>query len=72
MPKRSYYYRVTAKNSAGASKPSNLVGPVSAATQMRSGLSAAAKEVGDPELARWLTEGVPGAIVAGAEPPQRP
>jgi mannan endo-1,4-beta-mannosidase len=34
VPKRSYYYRVTAKNSAGASKPSNLVGPVSAATQM--------------------------------------
>ncbi len=26
---KSYYYRVTAKNSAGESKPSNIVGPVS-------------------------------------------
>jgi tyrosine-protein phosphatase YwqE len=36
------------------------------------GLSAAAQEVGDPALARWLTEGVPGAIVDGSELPQRP
>ena len=36
------------------------------------GLSAAAREVRDPQLARWLTEGVPGAIVDGSELPQRP
>ncbi len=36
------------------------------------GLSAAAREVRDPEVARWLTEDVPGAIVDGSEPPQRP
>jgi hypothetical protein len=28
-PGKSYYYRVTAKNSAGVSEPSNIVGPVS-------------------------------------------
>jgi protein-tyrosine phosphatase len=36
------------------------------------GLSAAAREVRDPDLARWLTEGVPGAIVGGTELPPRP
>jgi len=36
------------------------------------GLSAAVQEVRDPELARWLTEGVPGAIVDGSELPHRP
>lgn len=36
------------------------------------GLSDAAKEVGDRELADWLTVGVPGAIVDGAGLPQRP
>jgi protein-tyrosine phosphatase len=36
------------------------------------GLSAAVQEVRDPELAHWLTEGVPGAIVDGSELPQRP
>jgi protein-tyrosine phosphatase len=36
------------------------------------GLSAAAQEVRDPDVARWLTEDVPGAIVDGSEPPQRP
>jgi len=36
------------------------------------GLSAATQEVRDPELARWLTESVPGAIVDGSELPQRP
>jgi len=36
------------------------------------GLAAAAQEVRDPELARWLTEGVPQAIVGGTEPPPRP
>lgn len=36
------------------------------------GLSAAAQAVRDPELARWLTEGVPGAIIDDSELPQRP
>jgi protein-tyrosine phosphatase len=36
------------------------------------GLAAAAQEVRDPELARWLTEGVPQAIVGGTELPPRP
>lgn len=36
------------------------------------GLSAAAEAVGDEELARWLTVGVPGAIVAGTALPKRP
>jgi protein-tyrosine phosphatase len=36
------------------------------------GLSKAADVVGDPELARWLTESVPGAIVRGVDLPTRP
>jgi protein-tyrosine phosphatase len=36
------------------------------------GLTPAAHAIGDPDLAAWLTEGVPGAIVAGAELPERP
>ncbi|MCC6222791.1 MAG: tyrosine protein phosphatase [Thermoleophilia bacterium] len=36
------------------------------------GLAAAAAAVGDEELARWLTEGVPGAIVSGEPIPSRP
>ena len=36
------------------------------------GMAAAAAAVGDPALARWLTEEVPGAIVAGSELPERP
>jgi protein-tyrosine phosphatase len=36
------------------------------------GLSAAVREVRDAALARWLTDGVPGAIVDGSELPQRP
>lgn len=36
------------------------------------GLSAAADAVGDEPLARWLTEDVPAAIVAGAPAPPRP
>lgn len=36
------------------------------------GLSAAAEAVGDPALARWLTEDLPGAIVAGKPLPSRP
>jgi protein-tyrosine phosphatase len=36
------------------------------------GLSAAVDAVGDPALARWLTEDVPAAIVSGSAVPQRP
>lgn len=36
------------------------------------GMSAAAKAVGDRVLARWLTEGVPAAIVAATTLPPRP
>ena len=36
------------------------------------GMSAAARAVGDEDLARWLTEDVPAAIVAGGEIPPRP
>jgi protein-tyrosine phosphatase len=36
------------------------------------GLSSAAESLGDPELARWLTDDVPGAVVASAPIPQRP
>lgn len=36
------------------------------------GLSAAAHAVGDDELALWLTEDVPAAIVSGGEIPPRP
>jgi protein-tyrosine phosphatase len=36
------------------------------------GLSGACKALGDPSLARWLMEAVPGAIVRGDELPPRP
>lgn len=36
------------------------------------GLSAAVAELGDPALARWLTEEVPRAVLADAETPTRP
>jgi protein-tyrosine phosphatase len=36
------------------------------------GLSDAASAVGDPDLAQWLTVGVPGAIVEGRPLPPRP
>lgn len=36
------------------------------------GLSAAAEAIGDEQLARWVTEDVPGAIVAGLPVPARP
>jgi protein-tyrosine phosphatase len=36
------------------------------------GMRAAADAVGDPELAQWLTVGVPGAIVNGDRLPARP
>lgn len=38
----------------------------------RTPLGAARRSVGDERLARWLTEEVPGAILAGEELPQRP
>ena len=38
----------------------------------RAQLGAARGHVGDDRLARWLTEDVPGAILAGEEVPQRP
>ena len=38
----------------------------------RTHLGAARGHVGDDRLARWLTEDVPGAILAGGELPQRP
>jgi mannan endo-1,4-beta-mannosidase len=34
LPRQPYYYRVVAKNTAGTSQPSNVVGPVSVTTQM--------------------------------------
>jgi protein-tyrosine phosphatase len=36
------------------------------------GLSAAARSIGDGEVARWLTEDVPAAIVACSPLPERP
>jgi protein-tyrosine phosphatase len=36
------------------------------------GMTAAASAVGDDQLARWLTDDVPAAIVAGTEIPPRP
>jgi protein-tyrosine phosphatase len=36
------------------------------------GMSAAAAAAGDPALARWLTEEVPAALVAGSGLPRRP
>ena len=36
------------------------------------GLSAAAAALGDPDLARWLTEGLPGAILRQEPLPERP
>lgn len=38
----------------------------------RVGLRAAAEAVGDPDLARWLTERVPRALLDGAPVPDRP
>jgi protein-tyrosine phosphatase len=36
------------------------------------GMTAAAEAVGDDALGRWLTNDVPAALLAGAEPPPRP
>ena len=38
----------------------------------RVGLRAAREAVGDPDLARWLTEDVPRALLDGAPLPNRP
>jgi len=38
----------------------------------RDGLGAVARSIGDPALARYLTNDVPGAIVAGQPVPERP
>ena len=38
----------------------------------REGLGAVARGLGDPELARYLTVDVPGAIIAGLPVPERP
>lgn len=43
-----------------------------APTVRQIGMSAAAEAVGNEVLARWLTEDVPGAIVAGQKIPARP
>jgi protein-tyrosine phosphatase len=49
-----------------------LASDAHAPTLRQIGMSAAARTVGDDELARWLTEDVPAAIVAGGEMPPRP
>ena len=36
------------------------------------GMGAAAEAIGDERLARWLTQDVPQALLAGEEPPPRP
>jgi hypothetical protein len=36
------------------------------------GMSSAAASLGDEELALWLTDDVPSAVLAGKEPPPRP
>jgi protein-tyrosine phosphatase len=49
-----------------------LASDAHAPTLRQVGMSAAAAAVGDDELARWLTEDVPAAIVAGRDLPARP
>ena len=43
-----------------------------APTVRQIGMSAAAEAIGDESLAQWLTEDVPGAILAGRSIPRRP
>jgi protein-tyrosine phosphatase len=51
----------------------HLIASDAHAPQVRStGMSAAFRAVGDERLARWLTSGVPGAIVNDAPLPRRP
>jgi protein-tyrosine phosphatase len=49
-----------------------LASDAHAPTLRQIGMAAAVREIGDDELARWLTEDVPAAIVAGEEIPPRP
>jgi protein-tyrosine phosphatase len=49
-----------------------LASDAHAPTLRQIGMSAAARQVRDDELAGWLTEEVPAAIVAGREIPPRP
>jgi protein-tyrosine phosphatase len=51
----------------------HLIASDAHAPQVRAaGMAAAGAAVGDEALARWLTEDVPVAVVAGAELPDRP
>lgn len=49
-----------------------LASDAHAPTLRQIGMAAAVREIGDDELARWLTEDVPAAIVAGGAIPPRP
>jgi protein-tyrosine phosphatase len=49
-----------------------LAGDAHAPAVREIGLRAASKELGDPELAHWMTDAVPAAIVAGSQIPYRP
>jgi protein-tyrosine phosphatase len=49
-----------------------LASDAHAPTLRQIGMSAAARAVGDEEVAHWLTQDVPAAIVAGADIPPRP
>ncbi|HVU77642.1 MAG TPA: CpsB/CapC family capsule biosynthesis tyrosine phosphatase [Gaiellaceae bacterium] len=51
----------------------HLVASDAHAPELRAvGLSGAVEAIGDPELARWLTEDVPRAILDGGQTPPRP
>jgi protein-tyrosine phosphatase len=51
----------------------HLIASDAHAPQVRAaGMGAAAAAVGDPALARWLTEEVPAAAVSGSQLPARP
>ena len=49
-----------------------LASDAHAPTVRQIGMSAAARTVGDENLARWLTEDVPAALVGGSDIPPRP
>ncbi len=49
-----------------------LASDAHAPTVRQVGMSAAAQQIGDAALARWLTREVPAAIIAGADLPPRP
>jgi protein-tyrosine phosphatase len=51
----------------------HLIASDAHAPQIRAaGMAAAAGAVGDEALAKWLTEGVPAAVLAGGDLPERP